>query len=105
MGTGISSCLVIDRQPFLGARGATGTMASSPLPSSNSLEAAPRPTLEQLASGPALVSRFNQRGGAAKSGEDVLAAARAGDARALDVTQAAGEALGATCATRGRASS
>ena len=31
VGTGISCCLMLDGQPYLGARGATGTMASSPL--------------------------------------------------------------------------
>ena len=33
IGTGISCCLVIDGEPFTGANGATGTMASGPLPS------------------------------------------------------------------------
>src|SRR5258706_1841475 len=31
VGTGISCCLMFDGQPYLGARGATGTMGSSPL--------------------------------------------------------------------------
>src|SRR5262245_36814485 len=30
VGTGIASCLMVDGGPYLGARGATGTMASSP---------------------------------------------------------------------------
>jgi glucokinase len=92
VGTGISSCLMIDGAPFLGARGATGTIASSPLPSTGD---APMPSLEQLASGPALVARFNQAGGRAQCGQDVLAAAASGDARATAVVGSAGEALGA----------
>src|SRR5439155_22334871 len=71
------------------------TVASSPLPSVSGHAGAPMPTLEQLASGPALVASFNQCGGDAKSGEDVLAAARAGDPRAVRVARSAGETLGA----------
>lgn len=98
IGTGISSCLTIDGEPFVGARGATGTMASSP----RSLTCehcghVTQGTLEEMASGPALVARFNQRRpGAARSGADVLAAAAAGDADSLDVVRSAGEALGST---------
>lgn len=95
IGTGISSCLMSDGKPFLGARGATGTMASSPLPVAGENEEAIMPTLEQLASGPALVERFGRLGGNATSGEDVLAAACAGDTRAVGVVRSGAEALGA----------
>lgn len=47
VGTGISSCLVIHGKPYLGARGLTGTFASSPMPGL-------KHSLEQLASGAAL---------------------------------------------------
>ena len=95
VGTGISSCLVLDAKPFTGARGATGTVGSSPLPSASGSVDAPMPTLEQLASGPGLVARFNQSGGKAKCGEEVLTAAKAGDTRAVTIVRSAGEALGA----------
>jgi glucokinase len=95
IGTGISSCLMCEGKPFLGARGATGTMASSPLPISAENEETIMPTLEQLASGPALVERFGRLGGNATSGEDVLAAACAGDTRAVGVVRSGAEALGA----------
>ena len=95
IGTGISSCLMSEGKPFLGARGATGTMASSPLPMANEDEEAIMPTLEQLASGPALVERFARLGGVAVSGEEVLAAACAGDTRAVGVVRSGAEALGA----------
>ena len=97
IGTGISSCLVIDGQPFVGAGGATGTMASGPLPGFDEVRTMTTlPTLEQVASGPALVSRFNQLHGNAQSGQEVLAAAAAGDERAARVVRSAAEALGGT---------
>ena len=47
VGTGVSSCLVIDGKPYTGARGLTGTFASSPLPGVGK-------SLEDLASGAAV---------------------------------------------------
>ncbi len=97
LGTGIASCLVLDGQPFVGARGATGTMASGPLPGFD--EARPPaswPTLEQIASGPGLVARFSRLHGNAECGQDVMAAAAAGDERAERVLRSAAEALGGT---------
>ena len=95
IGTGISSCLVIDGQPFTGARGATGTMASGPHPGFNKTATkAALPTLESIASGPGLVSRFNALHGTAESGQDVLAAAAAGNQNAVDIVRSAAEALG-----------
>jgi len=96
IGTGISSCLMIEGRPFLGAHGATGTMASG------SIETAcercghvTRGTLEEVASGPALVARFHQhRPGMARTGQEVLAAAGAGDAQAFEVVHSAGRAVG-----------
>jgi predicted NBD/HSP70 family sugar kinase len=52
-------------------------------------------TLEEIASGPGLVARFNQRGSrSASSGLDIVAAAASNDRDALDVLRSAGEALG-----------
>jgi glucokinase len=95
VGTGIASCLMLNGRPYTGARGATGTMASSPLSvPCEQCGHTSRRTLEELAAGPALVARFNQRKpGAAKTGQDVLAAVAAGDADALAVVRSAGEAL------------
>ena len=97
IGTGISSCLVIEGQPFVGARGATGTMASGPLPGFDEVgTSALLPTLEQVASGPALVSRFNQLHGNARCGQEVLTAAEAGDERAARIVRSAAESVGGT---------
>jgi glucokinase len=97
IGTGISCCLMIEGKPFTGARGATGTMASSPLPvACEKCGHANRRTLEEIASGPALVTRFNQRRpGHVKSGEEVLAAAASGQADAVEIVRSGGEAMGA----------
>lgn len=94
IGTGISSALVVGRRPFAGVRGAAGTFASSPLPACT-VGPQPPPTLEQCASGPGLVTRFRAAGGTAEGAQDVLAAAAAGDARAVDVVTTGAGALGA----------
>ena len=96
IGTGISSCLMVEGQPYLGASGATGTMASSPL-SVPCMDCGKvnEHTLEQIASGPALVTRFNALGGKAQSGQEVLAAARSGNSMAASVVGNAGQILGA----------
>ncbi len=98
VGTGIASCLVLDGIPFTGARGATGTMASSPLSvPCEKCGQTNHTTLEQLAAGPALVARYNQfHQATARTGHDVLAAAIAGDQDALFVTLSASEALGSS---------
>jgi glucokinase len=95
VGTGISSCLVLNGEPYLGARGLTGTMASSPL-------AVPcercghtnRMSLEEIASGPALAARVQAGGGTAASGQQVFAALQQGDAVAERVVNSASQALG-----------
>lgn len=94
VGTGISCCLMIDGRPYLGARGATGTMGSSPLSiPCEQCGHVSRRTLEEISAGPALVARFNAVGGKSASGQEVLAAAATGDARARQIVQSASEAL------------
>ena len=96
VGTGISSCLVLDGRPYAGARGQALVLASSPV-----LVPCPAcgnthwPALEEFASGPALVARYNARGGhPVARAEAVVAAAVAGDAGAGHIVQSAGRALG-----------
>jgi glucokinase len=100
VGTGIACCLMLEGRPYLGARGATGTMASSPLSlPCEQCGQVNRRTLEEIASGPALVARLNQiKPNAAATGTEVLAAAANGDAGALAVIQSASEALESTVA-------
>ena len=96
VGTGISSTLVQDGRPFAGARGNALIMASSPFTMEcSSCGTALNPILEELASGPALVARYNRHGSrVVERGEDVTAAAEEGDDAAVKVVRSAGEALG-----------
>ena len=93
IGTGISCSLVIDGEPFLGARGATGTMGSGPLPAFDSTSPL---SLEQIASGHGLRERFNRLGNNIASAEEVLAAADAGNAKARKLVETGARALGAS---------
>ena|SRR2546425_11792425 len=97
VGTGIGSSLVLDGVPYTGARGSSGTLASGPLTTRcTECGAVLRPVLEQIASGPALVMRYNHVSSKrVDKAEDVLAAA-AGDPDAAQVVRTAGEALGVT---------
>ena len=108
VGTGIGSSWVVDGRPWTGAAGCAGTLASAPAvalcPSCNSLANA---VLEEIASGPALVARYNARANAKLgSCEEVLAAAARGDHAAEWVIDTAVQSLGATlgsssmCSTR-----
>jgi glucokinase len=95
IGTGVSSCLMLEGSPYLGARGLTGTLGSSPLRVWCGHCGQPHErTLEETASGPALVARYNALGHSAASGQEVFAALAAGDAAALRVVQTAAETLG-----------
>ena len=96
VGTGISSTMVQDGRPFAGARGNALVMASSPFTvECDACGTELSPILEEIASGPALVERYNRySSGAARMGEDVTAAAAQGDEAAVRVVRSAGEALG-----------
>lgn len=98
IGTGISSCLVLDGKPHAGARGNALVMASSPVttlcPVCGNTHWQP---VEEFAGGPALVARYEARKAAGTtSAEEVLAAAGAGDADAWAVVHTAGRELGAS---------
>jgi glucokinase len=96
VGTGISCCLVQEGRPYAGAHGSALMFASSPMTTTcTQCGAVLKPVLEEFASGPALVTRYNQHGaGKTRHGEEVLSAAAAGDPTALQVVCSAGEALG-----------
>jgi glucokinase len=97
IGTGISASLVINAKPYAGARGLTGTFASSPpgLIMRETGELAIIPPLEKLAAGPALVERMAEaRTDFAGTAEEVLALAAAGDAIARTIVASAGQSVG-----------
>lgn len=98
VGTGISSCLVQDGRPYGGARGNALVLATAPLTATcPHCGAEVHTVVEEIASGPALVTRYNAiRGAQAEvtGGHEVLAAAGRGDAAAQGVVRSAGAALG-----------
>ena len=102
VGTGISSCLVQDGRPFKGAKGNAIVLSSSAMTTVCShCGVKLHPVLEEFASGPALVRRFNYAKGqtmAACTAEDVFRAASRGDHHATEILRSAGEALGVSVA-------
>jgi len=100
IGTGISACLVVNGAPYAGARGLTGTIASSrSLVPNDDGKLIGGPPLERFAAGPALAARFaavqNDRPYAAT---DVIALCEAGDKSAKLIVTSAGRAVGAAVA-------
>ena len=97
VGTGISSSLVIHRVPYTGARGLTGTIASTggTIPADDGTLAT-GPPLEQFASGPAIAARLtSMRSEFRGAGPEVLALAERGNLLAAEILWSAGTALGA----------
>jgi glucokinase len=96
VGTGISYSLVLGGRPYAGARGNALIFASAPLFTTCTVCGAElHPVLEEIASGPALVARYNAvLPGWAAGGQEVLAAAAAGEAVAIGVVTSAATALG-----------
>jgi glucokinase len=97
VGTGISAVLVLDGTPYAGAHGAAQLLGSAELPidcphCGRSFRAA---ALEDAASGPALVARYNAESGAAlASGEELLERGSSGDEVAERVVRRGAELLG-----------
>ena len=100
IGTGISASLVLDKTPYAGARGLTGTFASSRgLTPADGGGLVAGPPLEEFASGPALAARFSAaRRDRVYTGPEVVTLCEAGDELARSVVGSAGEALGAAVA-------
>jgi glucokinase len=100
VGTGISACLVLDGEPYAGARGLTGTFASSNglIPGTDG-QLHDGPPLESFSSGPALTAQFAEaRPGFQGAATEVLRLAASGDLVAKNIVVLAGTALGAAIA-------
>lgn len=104
VGTGISATLVQQGEPWSGTRGNALVLATMPL-TTTCTHCGTRldPVLEEFASGPALVKRYNQQTAQkaispASSGQDVFAAVAQGDSDAIEIVTSAGEALGTSMA-------
>lgn len=100
VGTGISSCLVLDGKPYHGARGLSGTFASAPtLIATKDGKLAETLPLERFASGPAIASRFRHLEPKSEAeARQILALADTGNSTALEIARSAGLALGAAVA-------
>lgn len=99
VGTGISSCLVIDGKPWPGAKGNALVMASSPLSATcGECGAQLSPVLEDFASGPAIARRYGEASGRTVTRAEEVLAALASDERAQEVVRSAGFALGVSLA-------
>jgi glucokinase len=102
VGTGISCCLTLGKRPYAGAHGAALICASSPLTSTCAeCGAINKVALEEYASGPAIARRYQKssQGSSQENisgAEEVIKAARNGDARAIEIIRSAGHALGVT---------
>ncbi len=98
IGTGISYSLVLEGKPYAGAHGNAIIAGSGILSTAcEQCGAAVDRSLEDYASGPALVARYNQRSaGALTTGTQVTAAAAAGDAIAREIVASAAAACGNT---------
>lgn len=96
IGTGVSYCLCIDGQPYLGARGFAIHLASSPLSiRCTACGSVQEPVVEEVASGPGLARAYTAATGTAVNGaETVLADAAAGVPAALTAIEDAARLLG-----------
>ena len=96
VGTGISHTLVQNGRTYAGARGNALILASAPWTvTCTRCGEELNQVLEEFASGPALVARYNARSGRRTTrAEEVIEAAQAGDTAASDVVRSAGKALG-----------
>jgi glucokinase len=97
VGTGISCCLVQNKQPYAGAHGNALICAGSPLTTVCAVcGERNKISLEEYASGPALAARYQPyRPDKIWRAEQVFEAASEGDARATEILRTAGSALGA----------
>jgi len=96
VGTGISHSLVQDGRPYPGARG-NALILSSGFLSTTCTHCGARlhQVLEEFASGPALVARYNQHSSTpAFRAEEIIEAAARNDPLATSIVGSAGEALG-----------
>jgi glucokinase len=94
IGTGISSCLVLDGQPWRGSRGEA--IAFGELLVARSKNGGVGITLEEFASGAGMCHRYSEATGRGVLGaEELMALAEAGDAEAQDILTTSLHALGA----------
>lgn len=95
LGTGVSSCLVIDGVPYPGARGAALVLGIGPALNVDADGQTSTYIPEEIAGGAGIVTRYNAHGHDIGSALEVLARAEAGDADAREIVLLGGKVAGA----------
>lgn len=98
VGTGISSCLVLDGRPFAGTHGNALVLATMPVTVFDADGRRVEFALEAFASGQGLVERYRPSRPAVTRVEEIVADAGQGLPHACTVLQSGGEALGSALA-------
>lgn len=95
VGTGIGSGLILDGKLYRGATGGAGEIGHTTIePNGPLCSCGNRGCLEVLAAGPALLRRAHDLGLTCLTTSEVIAQARGGDTKALQMVQEAGRYLG-----------
>jgi len=95
LGTGMSSCLVIEGRPHAGARGAALVLGMGPALSVNAAGQTSTYIPEEVAGGAGIVARYNAHGYHVGSALDVFAKAAVGDVAAGEIVTLGGKVAGA----------
>jgi len=98
VGTGISSCLVLDGRPFAGTHGNALVLSTMPITVFDAGGRKIEFALESFASGFGLVQRYRRIRPAVTRVEDIVADASRGVSAAASILVSGGEALGSTLA-------
>ncbi|MCS6825596.1 MAG: ROK family protein [Caldilinea sp.] len=98
VGTGISSCLVLEGRPYAGARGNALVLATMPLVVFDEQERKLEFALEAFSSGLGLIERYRRHKAGIARVEEIIADAAQGNEIAGSVLRSGGEALGGAIA-------
>lgn len=98
VGTGISSCLVLDGRPYAGVHGNALVLATMPITAFDAQERPVEFALEAFASGAGLTSRYRRHRPQVTHVEEIVADSAAGSREAAAILRSGGEALGSALA-------
>jgi glucokinase len=98
VGSGISSCLVLDGHPLAGAHGNALVLSTMPLTVFDQEERRIEFALEAFASGVGLTERYRRHKAGVTRVEEIVADAAQGSATAASILRSGGEALGSALA-------
>lgn len=98
VGTGVSSCLVLDGRPYAGVRGNALVLATMPIVVFDEQERKIEFALEAFASGLGLTKRYRRHRAGVTRVEEIVADAAQGSEVAAAILRSGGEALGSAIA-------